>query len=143
MTDIGVYETQFQSENLAWDLSSPGVPFTDGGTLDVSLFTQAQHFAKGYIPAGTVLGKKTSTGLLGPYLNTASDGRETAVGILRASVHVIQPNGTQKAKVGCALLKAFAVISVSKLPFTSATAAAGGYIDTAGQADLPTIFFAA
>lgn len=38
------------------------------------------------LAAGTVLGKKTSDGKLYPYNNGASDGTETAVGILRDRV---------------------------------------------------------
>ncbi len=144
MTDIAVLTQQFPTENLAWDLSNPEVPYVEGGTLDVTLFTQAQHFVNGFIPSGTILGKVTATGFLGPYLDSAVDGRTTAVGILRGSVQVIQPmTGATKAKVGCAVLKAFGVVSVAKLPFTSGTAANGGYIDANGQLDLPRIHFAA
>lgn len=143
MTDIGVYTTQVQAEDLSWDLSNPGVPYVEGGTLDITLFTAAQHYPNGYIPAGTVLGKKTSGGLLGPYLDSLSNGQETAVGILRGSIQVLQPNGTAKAKVGCAVLKAFGVVSVARLPFTSTNAAAGGYIDANGKADLTKLHFAA
>lgn len=143
MTDITVYTQPFQAEDLSWDLSNPGVPYVESGTLDVSLFTAAQHFPNGFIPSGTVLGKKTSGGLLGPYLDAASDGTQTAVGILRASIQVLLPNGTAKSKIAVPVLKAFAVVSASKLPFTSGNAAAGGYLDANGQADLPKIFFAA
>jgi hypothetical protein len=60
MTDIGVYTTALQAEDLSWDLSNPGVPYVEGGTLDITLFTQAQHYPNGYIPSGTVLGKVTA-----------------------------------------------------------------------------------
>lgn len=143
MTDIGVFTQPFQAENLSWDLSNPGVPYVEAGTLDVSLFTAAQHFPNGFIPSGTVLGVKTSSGLLGPYLDAAADGRQTAVGFLRASVQVLQPNGAAKTKIGVAVLKAFGVVSVGKLPLTSGGAAAGGFLDANGQADLTKIHFAA
>lgn len=143
MTDISVYQQTFPTENLSWDLSNLEVPYVDGGTIDVTKFTQAQHFPNGFIPSGTVLGKVTASGLLAPYLDAATDGTQTAVGILRASVSVVQLNGSLKAKVGVAVLKAWGVVSVGKLPFTSASAAAGGYIDANGQADLPHIHFAA
>jgi hypothetical protein len=143
MTDISVYTQQFPTENLSWDLSNLEVPYVEGGTIDVSKFTQAQHFPNGFIPSGTVLGKVTASGLLAPYLGSASDGTQAAVGILRASVSVVQLNGTLKSKVGVAVLKAFGVVSVSKLPFTSSNAAAGGYIDAAGQTALSHIHFAA
>jgi hypothetical protein len=144
MTDITPYVQQVLAENLSWDLSNPEVPYVEGGTLDISLFTAAQHYPNGFIPSGTVLGKVTTGGLLGPYLDTATDGRQTAVGILRASLQAVQPStGVVKTKVGCAVLKAWAVVSVAKLPLTVGTAAAGGYIDANGQADLPHIHFAA
>lgn len=144
MTDITPFTYQVLAENLSWDLSNPEVPYVEGGTLDVSLFTAAQHYPNGFIPSGTVLGKVTASGKLGPYLDAASDGRQTAVGILRASVQAVQPvNGAVKGSVGCAVLKAWGVVSVAKLPLTVGTAAAGGYIDTNGQADLPHIHFAA
>jgi len=144
MTDIAVYTVQEQAENLSWDLSTPQNPgHRVSGTIDVTLFTAAQHFPNGFIPSGTVLGKVTATGLLGPYLDAATDGRQTAVGYLAASTQVLQPNGTSKGKVGAAVLVAFAPVSVSKLPLTSGTAAAGGYIDANGQADLKNIYHAA
>lgn len=141
MTDIGVYTTAFQAEDLSWDLSNPGVPYVEGGVIDVALFTAAQHYPNGYIPSGTVLGKKTSGGKLGPYLDAASDGTQTAVGILRASIHVLKINGTAKSLVGCPVLKAFGVIDPAKLPFTSGNAAAGGYIDANAKADLAKNYF--
>ena len=38
------------------------------------------------LPAGTVLGKITASGKYGPYDDTATDGRQTAVGILAEEV---------------------------------------------------------
>lgn len=143
MTDISVFSQPFQAEDLSWDLSSPAVPYVESGTLDVSLFNQAQHFANGYIPSGTVLAKKTSTGLLGPYLDSLANGQEVAVGVLRASIQVVQPTGALKTKIGVAVLKAFGVVKESRLPFTSGTAALGGYIDANGKTDLKNLFFTA
>lgn len=40
------------------------------------------------IPAGTVLGKVTATGRLVPYTNAASDGSQTAVGVLYANAAI-------------------------------------------------------
>lgn len=145
MTDISVFTQQVQGEDLSWDLTpDEDQAFVPGGTIDVSLFTQAQHFPNGYIPSGTVLGKVTATGLLGPYLDTATDGRQTAVGILRASVQVVRyGTGALKTKVGVAVMKAFGVVDTTKLPFTSTNAANGGFLDANGQADLPRIHFTA
>lgn len=145
MTDIGVFTQNFQAENLAWDLTPPHGGFDQQGTLAIAAFTQAQHFANGYIPSGTVLALGTAStysGFLVPYLDAGSNGAATAVGILKASVQVVQINGVLKAKVGCAY-RVHGVVSKSKLPFTSSSAAAGGYLDADAQADLPLIYFAA
>lgn len=141
MTDISVYTQPFAAEDLSWDLTEPGQGYDKGGTLDITKFTQAQHFPNGFIPSGCVLGIVTATGLLGPYLDTAGDGRQTAVGVLKATVTVVQPTGVVKAKVGCAFRKAFCAVSTARLPFTSVNAANGGFIDAAGKADLPLIVF--
>lgn len=143
MTDFSVFTTPFQFEDLSWDLTPPENGWVLGGTLDISKFTAAQHFPNGYIPSGTVLGVVTATGLLGPYLDAATDGTQTAVGILRQSLQVIHLlGGTQRTKIGAAYL-VHGMVSQSKLPFTSSNAAAGGYLDANGQADLKQIYFAA
>lgn len=143
MTDISLSTLSFAAEDLSWDLSPDhDATYKKGDTLDVSLFTQAQHFAKGFIPSGTVLGRKTSGGFLGPYLDAASDGTQTAVGLLAASIQVVRTrDGSLKGKVGCAVVKAFAVVATSKLPFVVGTAAAGGYLDANAKTDLPLIFW--
>lgn len=146
MTDIAVYTQTEQAENLSWDLGGPHQGYASDGVLAVAAFTAAQHYANGYIPSGTVLALGTSgtySGLLVPYLGAGSAGAATAVGILKASVQVVQSNGTAKSKAGCAFWVAYRPVSVSKLPFTSSNAAAGGYIDADGKADLPLIYFAA
>lgn len=143
MTDISVFTTSFAAEDLSWDLSPDhDATYKKGDTLDVSLFTQAQHFAKGFIPSGCALGRKTSGGLLGPYLDAASDGTQTCVGLLAASIQVVRSrDGSLKTKVGCAVVKAFAVVATSRLPFNSTNQALGGYLDANAKADLPLIFW--
>jgi hypothetical protein len=142
--DIGVQSTQYQVEDRSWLLSELGTTPGENPTvvLDISKFTQAQHFANGYIPSGTVLGKVTATGLYGPYLDAASDGTQTAVEILSASVRVTRQDGSLPAKVGGAGVHR-GEVDPAKLPFTSSNAAAGGYIDTNGKADLKFINFRA
>lgn len=143
MTDISVFTQQVLAENLSWYLGRPGQGYVPSDTIDVSLFDQATMFPNGFIPSGVVLGRKTSGGLLGPYLDAASDGRQTAVGILMASVQVVQPNGALKTKIGVGRLVAYAPVSVAKLPFVVGNQPLGGYIDANGKADLPLIYFAA
>lgn len=145
MTDISVFTQNVQAENLSWDLTPPKGRFIQQGTIAVAAFTQAQHFANGYIPSGTVLAlgnASTYNGLLVPYLDAGSNGAAVAVGILAASITVVQINGVLKAKVGVGYM-VHGVVSASKLPFTSGTAAAGGYLDADAQTDLKLIYFAA
>lgn len=148
MTDIAPFTQAFQPENLSWDLGIPGRGGAGdrNGTLAVAAFTQAQHYANGYIPSGTVLALGTSgtyNGLLVPYLAAGSAGAATAVGILKATISVVQLNGALKTKVGVAYAVAYRTISQSKLPFTSGTAAAGGYLDSTAKTALPLLDFAA
>lgn len=144
MTDITVFTYPVLPENLSWDLSNPEVPYVEGGTLDITQFNVAQHFANGFIPSGTILGQITASGKLGPFLTGATDGRQTAVGILRASVQVVQPvNGVLKTTIGVAVLKSFGVVSIAKLPLTSAGAPLGGFYIAAVAATLTRIHFAA
>jgi hypothetical protein len=144
MTDIGVFSQPFQAEDRSWLLSEFEDAYCPGLTLDISKFTQATHYANGFIPSGTVLGLVTATGLYGPYDDTAADGRQTATGILVGSVRAINPLGGALAKVGGAQVVYNAVVSVARLPFNSTNAATGrGYIDAAGQTDLKFLYFAA
>jgi hypothetical protein len=127
MTDISVSTTGYQVENRSWLLSAHG---TDPGanpsvTLDVSKFTAGTHYPNGYIPSGIALGKVTATGLYGPYDGAASDGRETASGLLFSTLGV----RTGATKIGGALV-IHGFVKESKLPFA---------IDTAGKADLKDI----
>lgn len=142
MTDISVFVQPFQAEDLSWDLTPPDGGFIQQGVIDVSLFTAAQHYANGYIPSGTILGIKTTGGKLGPYLDAAADGTQTAVGILRASIQVVQPTGVAKTLIGAAYL-VHGIVSVARLPFLVGTQPLGGYIDAAAKTDLKLVYFAA
>lgn len=141
MTDIAPFTQDYQSEDRSWDLTPVRGDFVIAGTLSVAAFDQATHYPNGYIPSGILLGKITASGLLAPYLGTAADGSETAVGILRSSVHVLLPNGLPKSKIGVALL-VHGVVDTSRLPFTSDNAAdVGGFLDAGAKTDLPLIYF--
>ena len=90
--------------------------------LDYSLFPAGLR-TNGYVPSGCVLGKVTATGFYGPYDSTASDGRQTAAGLL-FQAEVIKDT-THK---GSNALYARGVVYTNKLPFSTgaggATAAA-------------------
>jgi len=53
-------------DNFDWLAIRKGIDTCRPGTLDLSLFS-AGHYVDGFIPSGTLLGKVTATGLLGPY----------------------------------------------------------------------------
>lgn len=138
MTDISVETTAFQVEKRSWLIPQPGGighGYTPSGTLDMSLFSQATHYPNGYVPSGCALGQVTATKLLGPYDPAATDGRQAAVGALFASA----PVRSASSKIGCAVVKAFAVIKLPKLPFQSGP----GSFDAAGRTALRTIHFEA
>lgn len=142
MTDISVSSYNVLTEDLSWDYTPDhDMTYKKGDTLDVSLFDPATHYPNGFIKSGCVLGRKTAGGALGPYLDTAADGRQTAVGHLAASIQVIRPTGTVRGKIGCAVIRAFAVIASAKLPYTSGATPLGGFLDAAAQADLPFIHY--
>ncbi|MGI9091549.1 MAG: head decoration protein [Gemmatimonadaceae bacterium] len=143
MTDIGVFTQPYLAEDRSWLLSEPDNAYQIGGTLSIPAFTQAVHYPNGYIPSGTVVGLITASGLYGPYDDTATDGRQTAVGVLFGSIRVLNPVGGTLVKVGGAFIAGGSPsIATSRLPFNSTNAATGrGYIDAAGQVDLKFVQF--
>lgn len=137
-TDISVSTTSYQVERRSWLLSSHGTEFTPSVTLDVSAFTAATHYPNGYIPSGTVLGKLTAGGKYVPFTAGASDGSQTAVGILFASVKI--PNLLDLTKdVGAAVL-VHGFVDAAKLPIAN-NATGGGFITTAARTSLSLIHF--
>lgn len=136
--DIGVQSTQYQVEDRSWLLSELGTTPGENPTvvLDVTKFTAGTHFPNGYIPSGTALGKVTASGLYGPYLDAASDGTQTAVEILYASVRVVRQDGSTPAKVAGAGVHR-GEVDPAKLPFQSGA----GALDANGKADLKFINF--
>jgi hypothetical protein len=146
MTDISVRSTAYQVENRQWLLGEHGTGPGDnpGCTLDVSTFTAATHYPDGYLKSGIVLGiiSGTSTDkvlMVGPYDDTAGDGRQVAAGILFSSVKVPNPADTTKDCGGAMLVHGF--VKSSRLPIANA-AAGGGFIDANGKTDLKLIHFA-
>lgn len=141
MTSIGVYTTAtYQAENRSWLLSEHG---TEPGTtptvaLDVSTFTAATHFANGYLKSGIVLGKITATGKYGPFVAGASDGTQTAAGILFSSVRVPDTADLTRDTNGAILVHGF--VDAAKLPIANA-ATGGGFITSAARTSLSLVHF--
>lgn len=112
MTSIEVVPTgEFSTENRSWLNGKHGQDLTPSITLDLSKFTAATHFPKGFIPSGIVLGRITATDLYAPLDDGAEDGSEVAAGHLFSSVKV-RPGQT---KVGSALF-VHGWVNVSRLP---------------------------
>lgn len=70
MTDITVTGAAYGAESRAWVDGDLGEVTRRSVTLDLTAFTAATHYPKGYIPSGTPLAP-TSGGLYGP----ATDGK--------------------------------------------------------------------
>jgi Bacteriophage lambda head decoration protein D len=137
MTDITVESSTYLPADRPWLLfeavghqqPSP----TDSGLINFALFTSGTHYPDGFIPSGVLLGRVTTGSRLGPYDNTATDGRQTAVGFLYNATRV--PADTAK-KVAVAFVDVFAVVWESRLP-------SGHGLDAAAKAELPLLKFRA
>lgn len=145
MTNIGVFQLPYQSEDRSWLLTELEDAYKQSATLSVAAFTKATHYPNFYIPSGCALGLITASStngavVVGPYDDTASDGRQTCIGYLAASTLVVDPMYQALSLVGVAIVEAFAAVNVARLPFNSTNASSGrGYIDANGEADLPRI----
>lgn len=132
--DISVHSTSWQVESRGWLWGPHGTePGTNPSiTLDLTLFTAGTHYPNGYIPSGIVLGKVTATGLYGPYDSGASDGRQTAAGLLFDSETV----NTGQTKAGNALF-VHGFVDPARLPLQSGT----GGISAAAKTSLSLIYW--
>jgi hypothetical protein len=88
MSDIGIRTVKsFLNEDQRW--IAPGgisaIKDADSITLKMSLFSRVT-FPNNLLPSGVYLGKVTASGLYGPYDDTAVDGRQTAQGLLLATI---------------------------------------------------------
>lgn len=128
--DITLQPTEtFLAEDRSWLGSRDGTDVTQTVTLDTSTFVEGTHYAAGYIPSGTVLGRITATGLFGPYDNAASDGREVAVGFLYSNTKVRSGGPDVGAPIHWR-----GVIRASRLPANSG-------LDSAARTDLAVKFW--
>lgn len=136
-TNITVRSTVVHDANRNWlQFEANGVTGPVGrasGVINYALFTANTHYPNGFIPSGTMVGRVTVGGKLGPYDNAASDGRETAVGFLYNN-EVVPTNTAEVASVP--FIDCFAVVIQSKLPTNSGN-------DANGRLDLPLIKFRA
>jgi hypothetical protein len=141
--DIAVRTHEFSgNEDRTWLKTRKGFDTCRSITLDVSTFLAAHVSAKGAIPSGTVLGKITASGKYGPYDNSATDGRQTAVGFL-FNTTIVGKNGSDTdlstaADVGAPLLWEGVVAEASLPAFTGTVL---GEVDANGKTDLTFVRF--
>jgi hypothetical protein len=137
MTDIAVDTLTYLPDDRPWLLfeavGHQQPVSTDAGLINFALFTLATHYPDGFIRSGVVLGRVTAGGRLGPYSDTATDGRQTSVGFLYNATRV--PTDLTR-KVSAAFVDCFAVVWESRLP-------TGHGLDAAARLDLPLIKFRA
>lgn len=141
MTAIGMFSQAFGTPNRTWLADDHGTEVMPGVPLDLTLFDSAQHYPNGFLPDGIVLGKVTSGGKYGPYLGTASDGRQTAVGILFNVVPMFQPGTSSLFTAVSVPLFLHGFVAEANLPFNSTNQALGGYLDSAAKTALKNIIF--
>lgn len=133
MTDISVQSTTYQVEDRSWLAGTHGTTPGDNPSCSVDFTTfSAEDYPNGYIPSGTIVGRITVSGKVGKYDTGASDGRQTAVGLLFNSVKVPTPTSTP---VGNALF-VHGFVKPSRLPGGS------GSVTDAVKTALPLIYFA-
>ena len=137
MTDISRHTTAFQVEDRSWLYGLHGTDQTPPATLDVSAFTQADHYPNGYIPSGIVL-KEAISGGKTVYVPTIGDGSDTAAGILYGSLKIPDLLDLSINVSGAILVHGF--VKISRLPIPAGTA---GAFHASNLADLPMIHFAA
>ncbi len=121
----------WQAENREWLGSRDGTDVTQTITLCTATFTANTHYPNGFVPSGTVLGVITANGatkgMYGPYDDTATDGRQKAVGFLYSNTKVRSGGPNVGAPIHWR-----GIIKSLKLPFQSGA----GALDANGIADL-------
>jgi len=129
---LSITTTVFKpSENQSWLGSAHGTDNADPITLDGDSFLTT--FTDGVIPSGVVLGKVTATSKYRQYSNAASDGTQTAVGMLLTTVDLGGVTSAVVEDVTAALYWHGEVIEAN-LPTNHG-------LDSAGKTDLALIRF--
>lgn len=125
--ELGIRTTTYGVEKRGWLWGPHGTePGTNPSiTLDLTTFVAGTHYPQGYIPSGCVLGKITASGKYGPYDSAATDGRQTAAGILFDSETV---NTGQTQAVNALFVHGF--VDPARLPFQSGSGAASAAAKT-------------
>jgi len=147
--DLTLTTETFSQDDQRWLASDHGADTGRTVTLDVSKFTQADHYPDGYLKSGIVIAKYAS-GKYGPYnpgaatgdgSNAGATGTDGVVnvGILFAAVKVKSGTATP---AGSMLKHCF--VDRSHLPVTDVTKKGSPSVDNATTtyaADLPHVVF--
>jgi hypothetical protein len=136
--DITLQPTDvYQAEDRSWLGSSDGTDHTQTVTLATATFTPSTHYPNGYIPSGVVLGQITASGatqwMYGPYDDTATDGRQKAIGFLYSNQKVRSGGPNVGAPIHWR-----GVVKSARLPIVSTSP---GGLDAAGKTDLAAKFW--
>lgn len=143
MTVFGMESVAYQSPDRRWLADDHGTEIMPGVPLDLTLFDSTQHYANGYIADGILLGKVTASGKYGPYISTASDGRQTVAGIMFNDV-AVYATGTATLRTNVTVpLFLHGFVNEAFLPYTSSNAALGGFLDSGARTALKNIIFLA
>lgn len=133
VTDMSVTLTgAYSSEDRSWMIGEHGANMPINVPVNFALFTGA-NFASGIVKSGTVLGKVTATGRFGPYEPAATDGRQTAAGVLFNTFKL--PADTSKVASAEALVHFHC--RVARLPYTTGL----GALDANARTALKLVFF--
>lgn len=132
MTSLNVNRFALQSENRSWLRGPHGTEPGANANITLHLPAFAGLHPNGFIPSGILVGKITATEKFGPYDPAATDGTETAAGLLFGSL-TAEADATV---VGGALVN-HAYVNADKLPIQSGK----GALDAAARADLTHIIF--
>lgn len=137
MTDISLRTTNYQVEKRGWLWGTHGTEPGTNPTITLDFanggFVAGTHYANGYVPSGTVLGKITATGKYGVYDSAAADGRQTAAGLLFDAIPAPASTATP---VGAALF-VHGFVDPLRLPFQAGT----GSASAAAQTSLNMIYW--
>lgn len=97
--DLNVTTETFEQDDQSWLGSEHGTSMGRPVTLDISTFTKATHYPKGYIPSGTPIGRIAASGLYGPYGGRTSEVQQFDLGAASAGTFTISFDGETTAAI--------------------------------------------
>ncbi|WP_256789827.1 head decoration protein [Frankia sp. AvcI1] len=131
--------TYSKPEDHSWLRSKADTEFGVSITLDATKFGSTP-FPGLIVRSGTLLGKVTASGKYGPYKSDASDGTQTPIGFLLATIDLTQGGLVVAGADSPASLLWRGAIVAAKVPQgTGASSTTPGAIDTATGPALTTL----